>query len=158
MPRHNDATRPPGTFRLEREQLLARGLEEVFAFFSDPFNLEELTPPWLRFRVVGTSTPVVEEGTTIDYRLRVHGIPIRWRSLIREWDPPHAFVDEQVRGPYRTWVHRHRFRATGEGVVVGDRVDYDVPCAVLVGSFVRRDLERIFAYRQERLARVFSES
>lgn len=148
--------RPAAAFTLESEQVIRRDPGEVFGFFSDPANLEELTPPWLRFRIVGCSTPRIEEGTTIDYRLRVRGVPIRWRSRIREWDPPRGFVDEQVKGPYRVWIHRHTFRPTEAGVVVGDRVDYDVHCAALVhGLFVRPDLERIFAYRRERLAALF---
>jgi ligand-binding SRPBCC domain-containing protein len=145
----------PG-FTLEREQLVRRSLEEVFRFFSDPANLEAITPPWLNFRVLACSTPVLGEGTTIDYKLRVHGLPLRWRSLIRSWDPPFRFVDEQLRGPYRSWVHQHSFRATDEGVVMGDRVDYGVLGGALIhGLFVRRDLARIFDYRRECLERLF---
>lgn len=141
------------TYTLEREQTVRRSLEEVFGFFSDPRNLEALTPSWLRFRVQGSSTPVMAEGTTIDYRLRVHGLPLRWRSRISCWEPPFEFVDEQVRGPYRSWVHRHSFRETEGGVLVRDQVDYSVLGGALIhGLFVRRDLERIFDHRRESLA------
>jgi len=145
----------PGTFTLDREQTVRRSLEDVFGFFSDPRNLEALTPAWLRFRVVGSSSPVMVKGTTIDYRLRVHGIPLRWRSLISSWKPPFEFVDEQVEGPYRSWVHRHTFRETEGGVVVRDQVEYSVPGGALVNRlFVRRDLERIFDHRMSSLARL----
>lgn len=146
-------------FSLEREQLVRRDLDEVFAFFSDPANLEAITPPWLNFRVLRCSTQVLGEGTTIDYRLRVHGLPLRWRSLIRSWNPPFEFVDEQVRGPYRFWVHRHSFRATAEGVVMGDRVDYGVLGGALIHRlFIRRDLTRIFDHRRDRLESLFSDA
>ena len=95
----------------------------------------------------------VAEGTTIDYRLRVHGLPLRWRSLISSWQPPFEFIDEQVMGPYRSWVHLHSFRETEHGVVVRDRVEYSVPGGALIHTlFVRRDLERIFDHRRESLA------
>ena len=141
-------------FVLEREQLIERDLDELFAFFSDPRNLERITPPWLNFRVLECSTPEIREGTTIDYALRVHGIPLRWRSLISLWNPPYEFVDEQVRGPYRSWVHHHGFEQTPGGVLARDRVEYSVLGGALVNTlFVRRDLDKIFRYRQESLAR-----
>ena len=146
------ASRTPA-FTLEREQTVRRSVEEVFGFFSDPRNLEALTPSWLRFRVLRSSTPAMAEGTTIDYRLRVHGLPLRWRSLISSWQPPFEFIDEQVMGPYRSWVHLHSFRETEHGVVVRDRVEYSVPGGALIHTlFVRRDLERIFDHRRESLA------
>jgi len=150
-----DVVRTPG-FTLEREQLTKRDLGDVFGFFSDPGNLETITPPWLRFRVLRCSTPTLQEGTTIDYRLRIRGFPLRWRSRISSWDPPHGFVDEQVRGPYRSWIHRHAFRETGGGVLMTDRVDYSVIGGALIHFlFVRRDLSRIFDYREARLASLF---
>ncbi|MFT5049845.1 MAG: ligand-binding SRPBCC domain-containing protein [Chlamydiales bacterium] len=143
----------PGTFFLEREQTVRRSLEDVFGFFADARNLEALTPPWLRFRVLGSSTPEMVEGATIDYKLRVHGLPIRWRSLISCWRPPFEFVDEQVKGPYRSWVHRHSFRETEDGIVMRDHVEYSVRGGALVNKlFVRGDLERIFDYRMSSLA------
>jgi hypothetical protein len=146
------SSRAPAS-RLECEQTVPGDLQDVFRFFSDPRNLESITPPWLRFRVTDCSTPDLREGTTIDYRLRVHGLPIRWRSLISSWKPPFEFVDEQVSGPYRLWVHRHTFSQTDDGVRVQDRVDYSVLGGRLVERlFVRRDLERIFEYRRASLA------
>jgi ligand-binding SRPBCC domain-containing protein len=142
-------------FTLEREQLVRRSLEEVFEFFSDPINLEEITPTWLNFRVARCSTPVIMGGTTIEYRLRLHGIPVRWRSRISHWDPPYGFVDEQIAGPYKLWIHRHTFVQTPEGVLVRDQVEYAIPGGAFIHwLFVRRDLEQIFDYRSECLARL----
>ncbi|MFT7669803.1 MAG: ligand-binding SRPBCC domain-containing protein [Planctomycetota bacterium] len=139
-------------FSLEREQTVRRSLKEVFGFFSDPRNLEALTPSWLSFRVLESSSAEIEEGTTIDYSLRLHGISIRWKSRISSWNPPFEFVDEQVIGPYRSWVHRHSFSETDHGVLVRDRVDYSVLGGAFINRlFVRRDLERIFDQRMKSL-------
>lgn len=142
--------------RLERSTRLPRPLDEVFAFFAEASNLEELTPPWLAFDIV-TERPIeMSEGTLIDYRLRVRGLPLRWRSEITVWDPPHRFVDEQRKGPYRLWHHEHRFEPDGaDATRVIDRVDYAVWLDPLVHPFVRRDVEKIFDYRQERLGELF---
>ena len=145
-------------FTLDRSAVVPFPLERVFDFFSRPENLEALTPPWLSFRIE-TPLPIrMCEGALIDYRLRVRGIPLRWRSEITVWEPPHRFVDEQRRGPYRMWVHEHRFEEVDGGTRVTDHVTY----AVLGGSVVRRlfvlpDLERIFDHRQERLPTLLEE-
>jgi ligand-binding SRPBCC domain-containing protein len=146
-------------FELSKSQRLERPLPDVFAFFSNAENLECLTPPWLRFSI-RTPRPIrMAEGTLIDYALRIHGIPIRWRSEITVWDPPHRFVDEQLRGPYRMWVHEHGFLADGDGTVVRDHVRYAVWGGSLVNRFlVAPDVRRIFAYREERLAERFGAS
>lgn len=144
---------------LSRTQTLPGDVEHVFRFFADPYNLEAITPPWLRFRVLASSTAAVEEGTIIDYRLRLRGVPIRWRSAIRSWRPPHAFVDEQLRGPYRKWVHTHRFEPCAEGTRMTDEVRYAVPGGRLVDRFlVRPDLERIFDHRRARIAELLGGS
>ncbi len=140
---------------------LAVRLESLFAFFSDAHNLESLTPPWLRFKVLTPGPIPMQRGTVIDYRLRIRGFPIRWRSRITAWEPPHRFVDEQVRGPYRKWVHEHRFErqhdATGREVVVAsDHVDYSAPGGRLIERFlVAPDVEQIFAYRSAELRKRF---
>lgn len=96
-------------FKFESRLWLPRSINEIFAFFSDAQNLEELTPSSLQFHIL-TPPPIhIRQGTEIDYRLKIRGIPIRWRSKISVWDPPHRFVDEQLRGPYRVWIHEHRF-------------------------------------------------
>jgi ligand-binding SRPBCC domain-containing protein len=121
---------------------------EVFGFFADPANLDAITPPWLRFRTVTPMPIAMGEGTLIDYRLRIRGVPVRWRSRIAVWDPPHRFLDEQVRGPYRLWIHEHAFEPRAGGTLVRDRVRYAVALDFLLhGWFVRPDVERIFRHR-----------
>jgi len=134
--------------RLEATLWLAASREQVFEFFSDAFQLESLTPPLLQFSVV-TPPPIhIAAGTRIDYRLRVHGVPLRWQSLIDVWDPPRRFVDVQTRGPYRLWRHEHSFEESGGGVLCRDVVDYAPWGGWLADKLlVRRDLQRIFAFR-----------
>ena len=144
------------TFELTREVLLPRPLAEVFPFFADARNLERLTPPWLRFEVLTPGRIEMRRGTTIDYRLRLRGVPVRWRSEITAWEPPVRFVDEQRRGPYRLWVHEHRFEERAGGTLAGDHVRYAVPGGRLVDRLVvRRDLDRIFEYRRDVLREIF---
>jgi len=140
---------------LRREQRLPGTPEDVFAFFADPRNLEQITPPLLRFRVMGPDAIVMGTGALIRYRLRVHRIPIGWLTAIREWDPPHRFVDEQLRGPYALWHHTHTFEPDGDGTIMRDVVRYALPLGP-VGElarrlFVMRDLDAIFDYRAERI-------
>jgi ligand-binding SRPBCC domain-containing protein len=134
----------------ETEVWLPRPRDEVFAFFSDVANLDAITPPRVKFRTVTPRPIEMRAGTVIDHRLRIHGVPVRWQSKITAWEPPARFVDEQVRGPYRVWVHEHLFEERDGGTVVRDRVRYAVPFDFLAHKFlVRRDLERIFRYRTE---------
>ena len=145
------------TFVYESSVWLPRPLDEVFEFFADASNLEVITPPWLKFSVA-TPTPIdIKAGTLIDYRLRFRGIPLRWRSEITVWDPPHRFADVQVKGPYRQWVHEHSFVEQDGGTMAGDRVAYAVcggaPANALV---VRRDVKRIFDYRKQTLTAMFA--
>lgn len=139
--------------RIVRRQLLEGAPEEVFPFFADARNLERITPPLLRFRVLTPAPIEVREGTLIDYRLRVHGVPVRWRTLIAAWDPPHRFVDVQLRGPYALWHHTHEFApADGGRTLMTDTIRYAVGAGVLGriahALVVRRDVERIFAHRE----------
>lgn len=143
-------------FTLSSRVWLPKPLEEVFPFFSDARNLEVLTPPWLRFEVLSPGPIDMTEGTRIDYRLRVRGVPIRWQSEITVWRPPMQFVDEQRRGPYRLWVHEHRFKERDGRTLAEDLVRYAVPGGWLADRvFVRRDVRRIFSYRRKELRRLF---
>jgi ligand-binding SRPBCC domain-containing protein len=142
--------------RLERMIELRKPLADVFPFFADPGNLERLTPPWLHFRIE-TPLPIsMAEGVPIDYRLRVRGIPLRWRSRITAYEPPHRFVDEQIKGPYRLWVHEHLFEERDGVTLVRDRVRYAVPGGEWIHRLlVRPDVERIFRFRHDRLRALF---
>ena len=130
--------------------------EELFPFFADAGNLDAITPPWLHFRIVTPRPIEMRAGALIDYKLRVRGVPLRWRTLIREWNPPHSFIDEQIRGPYRQWVHRHTFEPKDGGTLARDIVHYAVPFDFIAHRLlVRPDIEKIFAYRQEALRKKF---
>jgi ligand-binding SRPBCC domain-containing protein len=146
-------------FVLERTQVVPGDLPTVFAFFKRPENLERLTPPWLNFRILSTSDPEVRAGTRIRYRLRLNGIPLVWESLISQYEENVAFVDEQLKGPYRRWVHRHAFRQVPGGVEVSDRVEYALPFGPLGriahALMVRRQLDVIFGFRHRALEEAF---
>lgn len=150
--------RPSGKLhRLQSQLNLPCPLERVFPFFADARNLEQITPPFLKFEVLTPAPIDMREGTRIDYRLRVHHLPIRWQSEIIAWDPPHRFVDLQVLGPYRWWHHTHRFEPIEGGTRVVDEVEYAVPGGPIIWKlFVKRDVERIFAFRQQRLSELFA--
>ena len=126
--------------------------EELFPFFADAANLDAITPPWLHFHIV-TSPPIeMREGALIDYKLRVRAVPLRWRTRINVWQPPHRFVDEQIRGPYRQWIHEHMFEARDGGTLARDVVHYAVPFDFISHRWlVRPDVEKIFPFRQEAL-------
>lgn len=145
----------PLEYVIEREQWIDRPIEEVFAFFGDATNLEAITPQWLRFSVVTPSPIAMHEGTSIAYRLRWHGIPFGWLTRIDVWEPPHRFVDTQVRGPYALWRHTHTFSPERGGTRIADEVRYRLPLGAL-GTVahrfgVRRDLEAIFDFRAARV-------
>jgi ligand-binding SRPBCC domain-containing protein len=144
---------------LSASLVVARPLPEVFAFFAEAGNLQRITPPWVDFRIV-TPLPIeMRPGTLIDYRLRIRGLPVGWRSEITAWDPPHRFVDEQRRGPYRRWVHTHRFRAVDGGTLVEDEVEFRAPGGWPVERLlVRRDVAAIFRHRQQAILEAFGVS
>lgn len=130
--------------------------EQVFPFFADAANLEAITPPWLNFRIVTPQPILMKAGALIDYRLRVRGFPMRWRTLISVWEPPYRFVDEQLKGPYRQWIHEHTFEPKDGGTLARDRVQYAVPFDALVHRlWVKPDIETIFAHRERVLRERF---
>jgi ligand-binding SRPBCC domain-containing protein len=143
-------------FHLHRSVELPAPLACVFPFFADPFNLELLTPLFLRFRILTPEPINMAVGVRIDYALRVHGIPLRWTSEITVWEPPHRFVDVQVKGPYRWWRHEHRFEELGTTTGVTDEVEYAPMGGRIINAlFVRRDIERIFEFRRLKLMDLF---
>ena len=141
-------------FSLARTQVVPRPLDEVFAFFSDPNNLEAITPPWLRFRIVEAPTRL-ERGSLLRYRLHLSAIPFSWRTEITDWRPPRSFTDVQLSGPYRLWEHTHRFSPLEGGTEIFDHVRYRVPGGPLAPAvqrlLVRSRLEQIFDFREQRL-------
>jgi ligand-binding SRPBCC domain-containing protein len=143
---------------LEREQVLAGTPDEVFPFFADARNLEAITPPLLRFSVLTPGDVEMRVGTHIQYRLGFHRIPVMWHTTIQAWDPPHRFVDVQVRGPFALWHHTHTFVPHPRGTLMTDTVRYAVgfgPLGELAHRlFVRRDLESIFRFRRQELPRL----
>lgn len=144
----------------ESEQLVRAPLEEVFSFFCKAENLERITPPSLRFRIL-TPLPIeMRAGALIDYQLSLHGLPMRWRTEILEWDPPHRFVDVQLRGPYSLWHHTHRFEAASPTTTrMLDTVRFRAPFGPLgflaVPIFVAPEVARIFAHRRKVIEEIF---
>lgn len=143
----------------EVKQYIPAPLEKVFSFFAEAKNLERLTPPNLNFHILNTSTPEIQAGTLIDYKLKIRGIPVGWKTEIETWDPPHSFADNQLSGPYTRWHHVHQFETLGEGTLMTDSVTYKLPLGLLgrigAGSFVDRDVFKIFDYRRQVIQEIF---
>jgi ligand-binding SRPBCC domain-containing protein len=146
-------------YTLRREQFVPRPIEEVFEFFSDARNLRKITPHWLSFQILTPGPIDIQPGTLLDYRLKWHGFPVKWRTQIVTWNPPRAFTDVQVRGPYKLWHHTHTFTGEPGGTRMVDLVNYELPfgpMGAIAHQFgVRRDLERVFDYRQKVIAEMF---
>jgi ligand-binding SRPBCC domain-containing protein len=146
---------------IEREQLVPRPADEAFDFFADAYNLEAITPPWLRFRILTPRPIAMGEGALIDYRLSLHRVPCRWHTRIDTWVPGRRFVDRQISGPFSVWEHTHTFEPRPGGTLIRDLVAYRMPLGPL-GEIARRvligrDLERIFDYRRAAIARLLTE-
>lgn len=143
----------------ETEIWLNRNRTDVFRFFSDAKNLEQITPPWLHFKIMSQSTPNIEQGSLLRYALRIKGFPASWTTLIEEWNPDDSFVDRQLKGPYRLWRHTHEFSDHKSGTLMKDRVEYEIPFGIfgemIVGRIVERDVHEIFGYRSEVIQRIF---
>ena len=136
--------------------VLPRARDEVFAFFSDAFQLEQITPDWLNFSILTPGPIELQRGSLLDYRIRLHGIPIGWQTEISSWEPPYSFTDRQVRGPYRLWEHLHTFQAIEGGTLTVDSVRYKALGGCLANwLIVEKDLRRIFEYRRRRMLELF---
>ena len=147
---------------LERVQLIRRPLSEVFDFFADAHNLEAITPPYLKFRILTPAPIPMAAGTLIDYRLRLFRIPFTWRTRIECFEPMRRFIDQQVHGPYALWRHLHEFYETSEGTLVVDRVEYSIGWSLLGrmahAAFVRSTLDGIFDYRRQRVSELLKDA
>lgn len=138
---------------LKRDITVPHELDAVFAFFSRPENLQTITPPWMKMTVLTPSPVPMHVGAIIDYAIKLNGLPLRWTTAISEYEPPHRFVDVQLKGPYSLWHHTHRFEAIEEGTRIIDEVHYLLPFGPL-GAFVnslkvKKDLRTIFDYRTQ---------
>lgn len=145
-----------GVQTLHSETIVPVPLDRTFAFFVDAQNLERLTPPWLSFRIQTPMPIEMREGTLIDYVIELYGVPIPWRTQIDAWEPGVRFVDRQIAGPYRWWHHEHRFEAVDRGTRVIDHVEFVPRAAWLSLWLVKRDVGRIFAFRQAALAQLLA--
>ena len=150
--------RKPGVRRHFSTTYIRRSLPEVFAFFSSAHNLEAITPPELQLDVLTQGDITMRDGAIIDYRLKVRGVPLKWKTRILRWDPPFGFVDDQVSGPYSIWHHIHTFTDEGDRVRMDDEVLYRVPfwpLGAVAAPWVTKEVDRIFAYRSKKIQEIF---
>lgn len=143
-----------GNFVFYAEQYLPAKRQDIFPFFADAKNLEEITPPSLKFHIEKVSTPQIQEGTIIDYKLQIRGVPVGWKTEIQEWVPNEKFVDMQMKGPYSLWHHTHQFEDLGPGTLMSDRVKYKLPLGIMgwsvAGKMVQNDIQKIFSFRRHK--------
>jgi len=149
-------------YRLKAEMTIDLPREQVFEFFADATELERITPPWLHFSVLTPQPIEIKKGQLLDYRLKLHGIPIYWQTEIAEWERPFRFVDQQLKGPYQRWYHEHTFLELDGKTIVRDNVHYIPRGGALIRPFLQRmfvgpDLEKIFGFRQDKLTEIFAE-
>lgn len=148
----------PNMYETRANQWVPQPIDRVFAFFSEARNLENLTPPLLRFHIIRAPSQM-EAGARVEYKLRIRGFPVRWTTIIERWEPPHLFVDIQAKGPYKIWHHTHRFVEENGGTRIEDHVRYELPLGMLGRAvhvlLVKRDVEQIFAYRQAKIREIF---
>jgi ligand-binding SRPBCC domain-containing protein len=148
------------THTFQSEIVINAPRREVFSFFSKAENLEKLTPNWLQFKIL-TNLPIeIKKGSLIDYRLKFYGIPIKWKTEITLWDPPSRFIDTQLKGPYRTWIHEHRFIDMNDCTKMIDSVTYQAPgglfSSIIVKLFVKNSVNKIFDFRSRIIKQTFN--
>lgn len=139
-------------------QFIPKPRKEVFTFFAKAENLESITPPWLNFHILKKSSPEISEGCIIDYQLRLHGLALKWRTLISAWQPDDLFIDDQIKGPYKKWHHTHRFEEVPGGTLISDEVIFQIPAGIfgkLVKPFILKDIRSIFEFRQKKIKEIF---
>ena len=148
-------------FTFSAKQSIKKPLDQVFPFFAKAENLQKITPPWLGFKILSPLPLTMHVGTLIDYQIRFYGFPMKWKTEITVWDPPYRFVDSQLRGPYKVWIHEHRFTEENGETVIWDDVTYDFPAGPLKPLvhklFVKNQIIEIFAYRERIISQIFSD-
>lgn len=145
-------------YRLSAQMSVPLPIQEVFEFFADASQLGRITPSWLNFKILTPMPIKIQEGSLLDYKIRLHGIPIKWRTEICVWEPPFRFVDQQLKGPYKRWYHEHTFEEADGMTVVHDNVHYIPRGGSLIHKWmVKPDLEKIFRFRQDTLREIFAE-
>lgn len=147
-------------YNLYREQIINKPLQEIFAFFEKPENLEVITPKWMKFKIKTPSPLIMKVGAEFDYRIDLMKIPLKWKTIITEYEPPYKFVDVQRKGPYKKWIHTHTFEAIGDKTKITDNVDYEIPAGIL-GSilkkiYIGKTLKAIFDFRETTINRMFN--
>jgi ligand-binding SRPBCC domain-containing protein len=147
-------------YKLEREQVINKPIEQVFAFFEKPENLATITPPSMQFNILTPFPLDMKTGSIIDYAIKIFGFRIHWRTIIAGYDPPSGFVDEQLKGPYAFWRHKHQFEKIENGSLIRDKVNYALPFGYLGRLvhmiFVKRQLQHIFNYRSTAIKEIFA--
>ena len=143
-------------FHMNYKVFISEPLEAVLPFLADATNLQQITLPWLNFQVVTPKPIEMKPRQMIDYRIRVRGLTMKWRSEITVWEPAYRFVDKQIRGLHKVWHHEHIFTEQDGETICEDKVDYAVPGGALINRFfVEPDVRRIFEYRRSRMREIF---
>jgi ligand-binding SRPBCC domain-containing protein len=144
----------------ECEQWVPSNIKDVFIFFAEAKNLESITPPHLNFKIIEMSTENITKGTLIDYKIRLYGAPMEWKTHIREFKENEMFIDEQLKGPYTKWLHTHTFQEKDGGTLIIDHILYKIPFGslgnLILGNFIRKDIQAIFNYRKNFIKEYFS--
>ena len=146
-------------FNFKSQIFINESLDTVFHFFKKAENLQSLTPPWLKFKILTPMPIEMKKGTLIDYQSLLYIIPVYWKTEITVWEPPYRFVDRQLKGPYKMWIHEHIFKEKDGGCLVTDRVTYQIPggifAPIINKLFVNRDIMRIFKFRGKKILEYF---